>query len=67
MRAYGFNWNLNHLKELDVTKYTVLIAFFKLKNRNKNSIIKNEPIYLYTKFHNNQSLYTHILCLFSVI
>jgi hypothetical protein len=57
--TYGFNWNLNPLK-VYVAKYSVFIAFFKLETRNKNSIIENELIYLYTKFHNNQSLYTHI-------
>jgi hypothetical protein len=56
---YGFNWNLNRLKVLDVTKYSVFIAFFKLKTRNKNCIIENELIYLHTKFHNNQYPYTH--------
>jgi hypothetical protein len=60
MRTYGFDWNLNHLKVLDVTKYSVFIAFFKLKTQNKNSIIKNEPIYLHIKSHNNQSLSTNL-------
>jgi hypothetical protein len=53
---YGFNWDLNPLKVLYVTKYSVFIAFFKLKTQNKNSITENELIYLHTMFHNNQSL-----------
>jgi hypothetical protein len=60
MHTYRINWNLNPLKVLDVTKYCVFIAFFKLKTLNKNFIIENELIYLHTKLQNNQSLYTHI-------
>jgi hypothetical protein len=61
MSMNGFNWHLNRLKVHNVTKYSVFIEFFKLETPNKNFIIENKPIYLNTKFHNNQYLYTHLV------
>jgi hypothetical protein len=38
--TYGFNWNLNPLKVLDVAKYSVFIAFFKLKHEIKTLLLR---------------------------
>jgi hypothetical protein len=57
--TYRFNWHLNGLKMLAVTKYSVFIAFLSQKLEIKTLTTDNKPPYLYTKFRNNQSSYTH--------
>jgi hypothetical protein len=41
-----------------IIKQIIFIALFKLKTSNKNYIIQNESVYMYTKCHKNQSLFT---------
>jgi hypothetical protein len=43
---------------------SVFIAFFKLEAPNRNYVIENEPIYLRTKFPNNQPLCTHLVYIY---
>jgi hypothetical protein len=60
MCTYGFNWHLNRLRELDVTKWCIY-CIFKLGTENKSSVIENKHIYLYMKFYNNQSFHRHLV------
>jgi len=39
----------------------IFIAFFKLETSNKNYIIQNKPVIVYTECHNNQSLSTQLI------
>jgi len=43
-----------------ITKQIMFIKIFKLETSNKNLIIHNESVYVYTECHNNQPLFTHI-------
>jgi len=49
---------LNGLKMHCFIEQTILIAFFKLGTTNKNQFTYNGSIYVYLKYHSNQSLFT---------
>jgi hypothetical protein len=58
---YVLNWHLHTFEVENVTRHSAFTAFFKIETPSKNSVIENKPIYLYTKFHNDQSLHMHLV------